>query len=143
MADREIVDALISTYRNLNMKVRPLPEERLRVKGGAGSVHEVVRHLRDDELRFSQSLKEKISGVPPSGDILGDTSAHVAEGGHTTSKMLAQFGTARESTLAMLRALPDAEWGVGDNDSVRSMATRLVASDKQHMDQIVGLLGSP
>ena len=46
MADREIVDALISTYRNLNMKVRPLPEERLRVKGDAGSVHEVVRHLR-------------------------------------------------------------------------------------------------
>ena len=143
MADREIVDALISTYRNLNMKVRPLPEERLRVKGGAGSVHEVVRHLRDDELRFSQSLKEKISGVPPSGDILGDTAARAAEGGDTTSTMLAQFGTARESTLAMLRALPDAEWGVGDNDSVRSMATRQVASDKQHMDQIVGLLGSP
>ncbi len=143
MADREIVDALISTYRNLNMKVRPLPEERLRVKGDAGSVHEVVRHLRDDELRFSQSLKEKISGVPPSGDILSDTSAHAAEGGDTTTTMIAQFGTARESTLAMLRALPDADWGVGDKDSVRSMATRLVASDKKHMDQIVGLLGSP
>lgn len=146
MADREIVDALISTYRNLNSKVRPLPEDRLRVKGGSGSVREVVRRLRDDELRFSQSLKEKVSGVPMTmssfdGEetpLLGTESDD-----DSTATMLAQFGTARESTLAMLRSLPDADWGVGDNDSVRSMATRLVANDKKHLDRIVGLLGSP
>lgn len=145
MADRELIDRLIATYRELNTKVRPLPEERLRLPGRDGSVRDVVTRLRDGELRFSQSLKERITGVTIS-EAFGDEAPVVGteSSDDTTATILAQFGTARESTLAMLRALPDEGWESGtDGQTVRGLVRRLVEQDRRQMERIVGLLGSP
>ena len=45
-----------------------------------------------------------------------------------------QFGTARESTLAMLRELPDAEWDAtpGGDKSIRARVTELLANDRTY-----------
>jgi len=146
VADRDLIDGLIATYRDLNARVRPLPEDRLRMAGKEGSVRDVVAHLRDDELRFSQALKNAITGIP-TADVFGEDMAVVGteSSDDSTATILAQFGTARESTLAMLRSLPPAEWDtqIDGTRSVRSRIERLNENDRQHMERIVGLLGSP
>jgi len=146
VAERELIDGLIATYRELNTKVRPLPEERLRLPGKDGSVRDVIAHLRDDELRFSQALKNVITGIPTPDVFAEEMPVLGTEGSDdSTATILAQFGTARESTLAMLRGLPTAEWDtqIDGTRSVRSRIERLIENDRRHMELIVGLLGSP
>lgn len=145
MADRELIDGLIGTYRDLNNRVRPLAEERLRLKADKASIRDIVRRLRNDELRFSQELKERISGVG-GNEVFGKEAEPVIgteQSRESTVTILAQFGTARESTLAQLRSISDEQWSAGEPTSIRTMVTRLAANDKKMMEQIVGLLGSP
>ena len=141
-----LIDTLIATYRTLNMEVRPKPEAELRSRGGGHGVRDIVQSMRNDELLFSQALKERISGVTMP-EIFQDELPVIGteHEGDSTAKLLAQFGTARESTLAMLRSLPPAEWDtqIDGTRSVRSRIERLNENDRQHMERIVGLLGSP
>jgi hypothetical protein len=143
VAQTELIDSLIATYRELNNKVRALPEERL-ASGGTG-VRDLVRRLRDHELRFSQALKERITGIemPDFGagadaPVLGTESSN-----DSTAVLLSQFGTARESTLAMLRGLSAEEWQ-GASEGGRSIAAsvqQLAEHDRRQMDQINSALG--
>lgn len=148
MPDQELLDGLIATYRELNTKVRPLPEERLNLAGANGeSVREVVTRMRDSELRFSQALKERITGVAMP-EMFGEHEAPVlgTETGHeTTAIVLSQFGTARESTLAMLRGLPDPDWEttIEEGMPIRERVRQLWENDRRQMERIVGLLGAP
>ena len=148
MPDRELIDGLIATYRELNAKVRPLPEERLRLAGtNGGSVRDAVTRLRDSELRFSQALKERITGVPMP-EMFGEDEKPVVgteSSQDTTATILSQFGTARESTLAMLRALPDEDWdrGLEGGEPIRARIRQLHDNDRRQLERIVGLLGSP
>ena len=148
MAEQELIDGLIATYRELNVKVRPLAEERLRLRGGeAGSVRDVVTRLRDSELRFSQALKERITGVPMP-EMFGEDEAPVVgtEGAEdTTAEILSQFGTAREATLALLRTLPGEDWNrtLEGGRPIRDRIRELHTNDRRQLERIVGLLGSP
>ncbi len=148
MAQTELIDSLITTYRELNNTVRRLPEDRLSGSGGETGVRDLVRRLRDHELRFSQALKERITGVemPDFGDgadapVLGTESSH-----DSTNVLLSQFGTARESTLAMLRGLQEAEWqSASGEDGGRTIAAsveQLVEHDRRQMEQITGSLAA-
>jgi hypothetical protein len=151
MQDQEIFNGLIATYRDLNLRVRPLPEERLRLGQGRSTVQHVIADMRDDELRFSQALKDRLGGAPMDKVLKdsGDTDAHeeliVAGPDDTVAEVLSQFGTARESTLAMLRGMTPDEWdapGAGGN-TIRQASERLMGNDARHMEKIVRLLGSP
>lgn len=148
MPDQELIDGLIATYRELNVKVRPQPEERLQVRGGpGGSVRDVVSHLRDSELRFTQALKERVTGVPMAEMFGEDETPVVGTEGlqDTTAAILSQFGTARESTLALLRTLPDEDWDrpIEGGKPIRTRIRELHANDRRQVERIVGLLGSP
>ncbi|MDP9355405.1 MAG: hypothetical protein M3R02_09015 [Chloroflexota bacterium] len=148
MSERELIDGLIATYRELNNRVRPLPEERLGMRSGqGGSVRDVITRLRDSELRFSQALKERITGVAMP-EIFGEDEAPVLGTEHAndpTRVILSQFGTARESTLAMLRTLPAEEWNqsLEGGRTINERIRQLVANDRQHLERINGLLGAP
>lgn len=146
MAEQDLIDGLIATYRDLNLRVRPLSEERLRLDAGGGSIRRQVRRLRDDELKFSQALKDSLSGIPIP-EMFGEEAAVLGTESEddTTATMLAQFGTARESTLAMLRSLPPMDWDkrLEGTPSVRERVTQLLANDRQHVERIVAMLGSP
>ncbi len=148
MPDQDLIDGLIATYRELNTKVRPLPEERLRVGGGnTGSVRDVVTRLRDSELRFSQALKERITGVAMP-EMFGEDEVPVVGTESlqdSTAAILSQFGTARESTLAMLRTLPDEDWDrpLEGGQPIRGRIRQLYDNDRRQLERIVGLLGSP
>jgi hypothetical protein len=147
MPDQDLIGGLIETYRVLNNSVRTVPEEQLRTAAAGGSaVRDLMRRMRDDELRFSQALKEHITGIPMpdifSENELPTLGTETAQ--DTTAMLIAQFGTARESTLAMLRDLPDTEWDgvVDDGKSIRTRVFELVDNDRRQLDRINSLLQS-
>lgn len=148
MSEQDVMNDLIATYRDLNKRIRSVPEDRLTIKGGdGGSVHQVITQLRNSEMHFSQALKEAVSGVPiPEALTHGETPVIGTESASdTTAIILSQFGTARESTLAMLRTITAEDWDhtIDGKSSIRTRLKEHVSRDKRSMEQIVGLLGSP
>jgi hypothetical protein len=150
MQDQEIFNGLIATYRDLNLRVRPLPDERLRMGQGRSTVKSVISDMRDDELHFSQALKDRLGGAPMV-EVLKAAGAEEVEElvvpgpEDTVAEVLSQFGTARESTLAMLRGMAPDEWdapGAGGL-TIRQASETLLGNDARHMEKIVRLLGSP
>ena len=139
-----LIDTLIATYRTLNMSVRPRPEEELRSRGsGSHGVRDVVQRMRDDELLFSQALKERISGVTMP-EMFHDERPVIGteHEGDSTAKLLAQFGTARESTLAMLRSLPDAEWDTAGEgqQTIAARVASLAENDRKQLERIARVI---
>lgn len=150
MAQQELLDSLIGTYRDLNFKVRSLPEERLNMRSSDGvTVRDIVSRLRDHELRFSQALKERITGVemPDFGEGTDAPVLGTETGQDTTAVLLSQFGYARESTLAMLRGLGEGDWqgaeGGGSSRSIAASVQQLVEHDRRQVERINSLLGAP
>lgn len=146
MPDDNVISGLINTYRTLNSQVRTLPEQQLQASSGGPTVRDAMRRFRDDELRFSQALKERISGVPMpeifQHDELPTLGTETVD--DSTAMLIAQFGAARESTLAMLRDLPDADWDstVKDGKTIRSRVNELLENDRRHLERISGLIGA-
>ncbi len=115
--------------------------------GQGGSIRDVITRLKDSELRFSQALKERITGVPMP-EMFGEDEVPVVgteSSQDSTAAILSQFGTARESTLAMLRTLPDEDWDreLEGGQPIRSRIRQLHDNDRRQLERIVGLLGSP
>jgi hypothetical protein len=143
-SSQELIDGLINTFRELNIKVRPVPDALTRQPGASGaSARDVVRRLRDDELRFSQALKERVTGVPMP-DIFEDEAPIVGteQSDDTTAIMIAQFGYAREVTLALLRALEESEWdeSIEGGKSIRVRIQELVDNDRRQLERIQAAL---
>jgi len=146
MPDQELIDGLVATYRTLNMTVRPLPEEKLRAPiNGGGSIREALRRLRDDELKFSQALKVRVTTGQPMPEVAEDEMAVIGteSDDDSTAALIAQFGTARESSLAMLRGLPDAEWDSTEAGprTIREIIRDLVAYDQRRLQVITAPIG--
>ena len=148
MSEQELFNGLIATYRDLNLKVRPLPDERLTLGRSGDSVRDVVIAMRDHELRFSQALKDRLSGAGLSG-AFGDkgetTLSEIPSPDDTAVEVISQFGTARESTLAMLRGMAPETWDDREHGptTVREATEDLLVSDGTHLEKIVTQLGSP
>lgn len=144
MSDLELIDQLISTYRVLNHEVRMLPEAQLRQ--GNPSPRRVLEKLRDDELRFSQDLKARISGQHVSFAETRETAVLGTESEHdSTQAIIAQFGTAREATLSLLRDIGEHQWDdAGQHDrTIRTEVAALVEQDRKALDQLGSLVNSP
>jgi hypothetical protein len=142
MPDLELIDRLVATYRILNHTVRHRPEADL--ERGEASARLIIRKLRNDELHFSQNLKARISGQAVGlDDTEGQRDFGTAGLQSTTAELIAQFGTARESTLAMLRSLPDDQWDVTGEypRSIRTEVFELVDHDRQVLDALGKVLG--
>jgi hypothetical protein len=151
MPDQVIIDQLIATYRELNMKIRGLdfgtevaPAELI---GKTDSVPAILFALRNRELNVSQAVKAMLLGGEATGD---DEPAVLSEqqiaAGTSPRVLLSQFGTARESILSQVRELPDETWDQifktpRGEMSLKAYLQTLVDRDKERMMQIDGLLG--
>jgi hypothetical protein len=143
-----IIQQLIATYRDLNTRVRNLSEDRLRLRNGdKPSVRSILILMRDDELAFAQALKERLTGVPMpeifenEKPVIGNESTE-----ESTQTVISQFGTARATTLTLLRGLTEAQWNEsieGGEMTILGRVQELIASDAEKMEQINGLLGAP
>ncbi len=144
MPDLELIDKLIATYRILNHDVRPLPEARLRE--GNPAPRRLIQQLRDQELRFSQDLKARISGQHVSFAETQEQAVLGTETDHdSTQALIAQFGTARESTLSLLRGMADEQWDdAGSYDrTIRTDVSGLVERDRAMLNSLGSLVTSP
>lgn len=146
MPDLELIDGLVATYRELNHTIRPLPSATIRGRpGNDNSVYAMLVNMRDHELLFSQALKSRLtSGLGANAWNQATMPTLGLESDEDTGAMvIAQFGTARESTLAMLRDLPDEEWdATADGDkSIRTKVFELLDGDRRQMEKITGALG--
>ena len=148
MQDHPLIDELIDTYHQLNVHVRTAPEPTLEKRDASGvSVEDIVRRMRDDELRFSQALRERTTGVAMPDIFGGDEQPVIGTetADEDTAVLVSQFGSAREVTLSLLRDLSDATWdqgGAGEK-TVQSSVNELVESDHRQLARIAALLGSP
>ncbi len=151
MADQAIVDQLIATYRELNMKVRGrdfgVPGTPEDLVGKTDSVPAILFGLRNRELNVSQAVKAMILGRDVTGD---DEPATLSEqqvaAGTSPSVLLSQFGTARESILSQVRELPDEVWNQKfvtprGEMTLKDYLQTLVDRDNERMKQIDALLG--
>lgn len=145
MPDLDLINGLIATYRELNHSVRRLPEEQLRRPAAQGrSAHELLRELRDREMLFSQALKSRAMSGSENGWSETEMPTLGLESDDDTSAMLiAQFGTARESTLALLRDLPDAEWDApAGGKTIRTRVFELLDNDRRQLERISSAIGA-
>ena len=138
----QLIDSLVATYRELNTRVRPLEESRL--AGAEGSVRDIVIRMRNDELRFAQALKERITGVPMP-DIFGDDAPVIGteKEKDTTVVLISQFATAGATTLTMLKGLNDQYWNnpIDGGKTIHDRVEELVVSDKRQLQRIVQQIG--
>jgi hypothetical protein len=137
-----LIDQLVDTYRELNTHVRRLPEERLTAGGEEGSVRSVIARMRIDEMRFAQALKERITGVVHADLADKDPVIGTEHRNDTTVMLISQFGTARETTLNLLKNLTDEDWTkqTDDGKSIQDHVQDLVASDRNQLQRIKQLL---
>ncbi|MGC4192729.1 MAG: hypothetical protein QM589_16420 [Thermomicrobiales bacterium] len=136
------LDQLIGTYRELNLRVRPLPESTLSAARGGTSVHRIVQAMRDRELAFAQALKERTTAYSPEEGADGRPITGLETDEDSTAMLISQFGTARGTTLSTLKALPAEAWQApgSDGTSLEQAVQSLIAQDKGAVDQILSLL---
>lgn len=145
MEHPNLIDQLIDTYHALNSHVRMAPEERLHARSGSNeSVDDIVRKMRSDELRFSQALRERVTGLAMP-DIFGESETPVIGTEaveESTAILISQFGSAREVTLSLLRELPESDWdSVGGGEmSIRAGVSELAANDQRQLAKIAAQL---
>lgn len=137
------IDQLIGTYRELNLRVRPLQETTLSTFHGSTSVRQIVQAMRDRELAFAQRLKERTTAYAPTENDSGASVLGLETDSDSTAMLISQFGTARGTTLSMLKALPDGAWttpGTDGGTGLEQDVQALVAQDKEAVDRILSLL---
>src|SRR5690554_6562654 len=128
-----LIDSLVGTYRELNMKYRTL-EENSEMKA-------IVARMRDDEIAFSQALKDRITGV----GTAGDEEKEVVDGSERTlAQVISQFGSVRATTLNLLKGIPNSsDWDHPDDDgkTVRQHIEDLVKSDATQLERLSKIAG--
>lgn len=146
MANSDMIDSLIATYRNLNLAIRPLSDAQAdQASGGGGSLRDKISDLRNHELQTSQQLKLMTLGE---GGITGEMPeiAPIAPGLNVRA-ILSEFGTAREAILALIRELSDEDWtaqreGPNGQTTIQKVIEQLVANDRKALAEIEPLIKS-
>ena len=147
MPHTDLIDSLIATYRELNMKLRPLPEARITAKGSDGaSVRDIVAEMRNRELIASQQLKYMmLADVAGAEADVVDPASLVPVDSQPLRSLLSEFGTARESILAVVREMPEAELDreIPSPNGPKAIATflqelnTLDTQDRRKIDQLL------
>lgn len=149
MPNQALIDGLIASYRELNMKIRHIDPSKLGAMSSQGddSVTGILRQLRDRELRASQAMRLMVLGEDAEGndEAVNSMAGSLDDVADSPIFYLAQFGTAREATLAMIREQPDEVW---DREvrtprgqmSVKAYVQTLVDRDRERLQQIDALL---
>lgn len=136
------IDALIGTYRELNVRVRPLPESTLGADHDGTSIRSIIEAMRDQELLFTQSLKERTTSLGPADEDAPPITGLESDD-DSTAMLISQFGTARGTTLSTLKSLSSDAWTVPGPDGSPSLADLVVGritQDREAIDQISSLL---
>lgn len=139
----ELIDGLVNTYRELNHQIRTIDESRLTAGGSDGSVRDVIASMRHDEMLFAQALKERVTGVAtPATEAGGDPVTGLESEHDSTAMLISQFGTARATTLTMLKGLDEEGWTKMQDDgmSILDHVQELIENDAAQLERIKQIL---
>lgn len=137
MDRNELITSLVATYRELNIHLRPLGENQ--------QAREIVTRMRDDEIQFSKALKDRLTGIgTASNDPANDGAAIVDGADDTLAQVISQFGTARATTLNLLKGIQDdAVWtsSLDDGSTIAQRVDDLARSDARQLERLAGITG--
>lgn len=139
MANSDLIDSLIATYRNLNLAIRPLPDAQVEQAADGKSLRDMIVELRDHEMLSSQQLKLMTLGE---GALAGGMPEIAPSApGISIRSVLSEFGTAREAILALIRELSDEDWamerqGPNGRTTIQQFIEDLAAHDREALSQI-------
>lgn len=134
MDTANLIDSLVNTYRELNLKYRS--------HEGTTEARNIVARMRDDEVAFAQALKDHITGI---GTADGEEKEVVDGSERTFAQIISQFGSVRATTLNLLKGIQnDSQWKETDTGgkSVLDHVTDLVESDRNQLQRLQEVLGS-
>lgn len=144
MANSDLIDSLIATYRNLNLTIRPMADAQIDQASANGtSLRDLIVAMRNNEMQSSQQLKLMTLGE---GALSGGMPEIVPSApGISIRSVLSEFGTAREAILALIRELTDEEWAVerespNGKTTIQAFIEKLAANDEATLSQIQPLL---
>jgi hypothetical protein len=147
VANSDLIDSLIATYRNLNMAIRPMSDAQAEQPASGGkSLRDLILDLRDHEMQASQQLKLMTLGE---GALAGGMPEIAPSApGISIRSVLSEFGTAREAILALVRELPDEAWaeqrqGPTGQTTIQAFIEQLVANDRKALAEIEPHLKTP
>lgn len=166
MAKTDKIDALISTVRELNHRVRPSLNED--IGGGQGNqaeAHAIIGEMRNRELVASHGVKrmmllnregveaieiQQMMGTEDARITLDEALAiHQDAADLPTRVVMSEFASAREAILSLIRETPDEQWDKssgsqadGALNSIAAVVDNLIDEDQKAMRKINELMGS-
>lgn len=127
-----LMASLVDSYKDLNMRFRNAAD--------SPAAREIVRRMRDDEIQFSQALKDRLTGIGTDSGGEGQIDGEDA----TLAQLISQFGGARATTLNLLKGITSpSQWSnTGDDGiSIEKHVSDLVESDRNQMAKLATVLG--
>lgn len=133
MDTNTLINTLVLTYRDLNLRFRTAKDTDVALQ--------IVTRMRDDETAFSRALKDYLTGIGSAGGKLND----IVDGGDEgLGQIISQFGTARATTLNLLKGIENqAVWAkpTADGKSLIGHVQDLVESDRKQLQRLGEELG--
>lgn len=126
-----LIDSLVETYKELNMKYRQ--------HGGSAEAMRIVTRMRDDEVHFSKALKDRVTGIGTSDHGSHNLSDAIDGSDETLAHVISQFGTARATTLNLLKSIKDdSTWQntLDDGSTILEHVNELVRSDATQLRRL-------
>lgn len=137
MDTSNLISSLVDTYKELNMKYRNMPEN--------ADVKNVVTRMRDDEIQFSKALKDRLTGIGTATDDMNEATDVVQGSDENVAHIISQFGSARATTLNLLKGIhDDAVWqgNVSDEMTLLQRVEQLALSDTNQLKKLSEATGA-
>lgn len=134
METNSLIDNLVDTYRELNVKYRN--------HDGNDEANAIVARMREDEIAFAQALKDHLTGV---GTADGEEKEVVDGSERTLAQIISQFGSVRATTLNQLKGITDPnQWDIKDESgtSIRERVQQLHQSDVNQLAKLAQVTGA-
>lgn len=127
-----LISSLVATYRELNINLRPL--------GDNAQARGIVTRMRDDEIQFSKALKDRLTGIGTATDDETNDGASIVDGSDDNlAQVISQFGTARATTLNLLKGIQDTDvWNnpLEDGSTILQRVDELTRSDARQLERL-------
>ena len=136
MDTSNLISSLVDTYKELNMKYRNMPEN--------ADVKSIVTRMRDDEIQFSKALKDRLTGLGTATDDMNEGSDVVQGSDDNVAHIISQFGSARATTLNLLKGInDDSAWqgNVSDEMTLLQRVEQLAQSDTNQLRKLSEVTG--
>ena len=132
MDTNALISSLVATYRELNINLRP--------QGDDVRARDIVARMRDDEIQFSKALKDRLTGIgTATDDEMADGASIVDGSDDNLAYVISQFGTARATTLNLLKGIQDdAVWNspLEDGTTILQRVDELARSDARQLERL-------